>query len=413
MSNILNSYGCSEPKYAKLISMNDPKPFDTTAPLPHKDAFFPLKGIYFNAGVQHPVSRASVEEAYRYLTYKGFHTELDIDPLAMRKEVLMQFASLINAKCEDLTFVGSTTAGENLILKALELEQKGGEVVTDDLHYFGSYQMYGELKKRGVKVITIRNKNGTIDYKDYEDAVTEDTTLVAISGVSTFNGHQHDIKRVCDIAHAKGALVYVDGIHQIGATPFDVQQSGVDFVSCGSFKWLMADQGIGFLYVRPDRFDKIKRPWFGKRQVRNLVTHVFPGDDITDDQQIYEYELEESTEGYFAVWSEPRIVIAQLRASLGYILDVSVERIREYRQPILRYIRKEVEALGFKCLSPADSITPILSFECIDASKRLGPLFKDADIKASLYKGHFRIAVSVYNDMDDAIKLVETLKKLD
>tara|TARA_R110002096_G_scaffold416576_2_gene619393 strand:- start:228332 stop:229513 length:1182 start_codon:yes stop_codon:yes gene_type:complete len=392
--------------------MNDSKPFDTTTPLPHKDAFFPLKGVYLNAGVQHPISRASVNEACKYLTYKGFHTDIDIDPLTVRKEVLVKFASLINARCEDLTFVGSTTVGENLILQALELNIKGGEVITDDLHYFGSYQMYGELKKLGVNVITIRSKNGTIDYKDYEAAVTDETTLIVISGVSTFNGHQHDVKRVCDIAHAKGALVYVDGIHQIGATPFDVQDSGVDFACCGAFKWLMADQGLGFLYVRPDRFDRIKRPWFGKRQVRNLVTHVFPGDDITNDQNIYEYELEESTEGYFAVWSEPRIVIAQLRASLQYILDVTVERICQYRQPMLHYIRKEIEAIGFKCLSPADSITPILAFECRDANKRLGPLFEDANIKASLYKGHFRVAVSVYNDIDDAIKLVETLKRL-
>lgn len=391
--------------------MTDQTPFDSTAPLPHKEAFFAHNDTYFDAGTQHPVSRASVTGAMDYLTYKGFHTDSEINPVTMRKVVLGLFAKLINANEEDVTYVSSTTVGENLILQALELCQKGGEVVTDDLHYFGSYQMYGELKKCGVNVITIRSKNGDIDYKDYEKAVSDKTTLVAISGVSTFNGHQHDVKRVCDIAHAKNALVYVDGIHQIGATPFDVKECGADFVSCASFKWLMGDQGLGFLYVRPDRFGHIKRPWFGKRQVKNLVTHVFPGDDITDDQQVYEYDLEESSEGYFSVWSEPRIVVAQLNVSLRYILDVSVERICNYRQPILSFIRKEIEAIGYKCLSPEHSITPLLAFECKDANKRLAPLFKESGIKASLYKGHFRIAISVYTDMDDAIKLVETLKK--
>jgi len=57
-------------------------------------------------------------------------------------------------------------------------------------------------------------------------------------------------------------------------------------------------------------------------------------------------------------------------------------------------------------------ITPILTFECADAAKRLGPLFLEADIKASLYKGHFRIALSVYNDMADAEYFVKTLAKL-
>lgn len=387
--------------------------FDTSAALPHKDAFFPHKGIYFNAGVQHPISHASAEAAYDYIKYKGFHTDLDIDPIALRKKVINQFAILINAESKEVTYVGSTTVGENLIIQALDIARTGGKIVTDDLHYFGSYQIFGELKKQGVEIVTIRNKNGTIDYNDYEDAIDEKTTFVALSGVSTFNGHQHDIKRVADLAHEHGALIYVDGIHQIGATPFDVEKNGVDFVSCASFKWLMADQGVGFLYVRSDVLSRLKRPWYGKRQVRNLVTHVFPGDNITDNDLIYEYDLEESTEGYFSVWSEARIVISQLEKSLEYILNVGVDRIVEYRQPILAHIRNELEKKEFQCLTPEGSITPILSFVCDNAVKRLGPLLDEAGIKLSLYKGHFRIAVSVYNDMDDAEMLIKTVSMLD
>ncbi|MBL4602723.1 MAG: aminotransferase class V-fold PLP-dependent enzyme [Emcibacteraceae bacterium] len=387
--------------------------FDPSSPFPHRDCFFPLKGIYLNAGVQHPVSRGSAEAAYDYIKYKGFHTDHDYNPIVMRKEVIGKFAKLINAEPNELTYVGSTTAGENLIIQALELIKNGGQVVTDDLHYFGSYQIYGELKKQGIEVITIRHKNGNIDYAEYEAAITDKTTLVAVSSVSTFNGHQHDLKRLCDIAHKHGALVYADSIHHIGATPFDVKDSGVDFISCGTFKWLMADQGLGFLYVRSDVLPKLNRPWYGKRQVRNLVTHVFPGDQIANDDQVYEYDLEESTEGYFSVWSEPRIVIAQLNYSLSYILETGVERITEYRQPMLKILRTEIEALGLKCQTPPDSITPLLTFACNNANKRLAPLLDKAGIKLSIYRDHFRLALSVYNDMDDAKRLIDSLKQLD
>lgn len=387
--------------------------FDTTSPLPHKDAFFPHKEIYFDAGVQHPISNESAQAAHNYIKYKGFHSDIDFDPIELREKVLKQYATLINAERKEITYVGSTTVGENLVIQALDIVRSGGKIVTDDLHYFGSYQIYGELKKQGIEVITIRNKNGTIDYNDYEDAIDEKTTLVSLSGVSTFNGHQHNIKRVADLAHENGALIYVDGIHQIGATPFDVKKCGADFVSCGSFKWLMADQGLGFLYVRADVLPRLKRPWNGKRQVRNLVTHVFPGDQITENDLVYEYDLEESTEGYFSVWSEPRIVIAQLDKSLDYILNVSVDRIVEYRKPMLNHIRRELEDQGFECLTPKGSITPILSFACDNAAKRLAPLLDEAGIKLSLYKGHFRIALSVYNDVNDAEKLINTISLLD
>lgn len=386
--------------------------FDNSQPLPHKEAFFPIKGIYFNAGVQHPASRASVAAAQEYLTYKGFHTDLDIDPLKLRDDVVGKYAKLINADPDEIAIIGSTTVGENLIVAALDLVDKSARVVTDDLHYFGSYQIFGELKKKGVEVVTIRNRNGTIDYKDYEAVINDQTDLVCVSGVSTFNGHQHDLKRLSALAHKHGALIYADVIHQVGATPLDVRECDVDFCAAGSFKWLMADQGCGFLYVKNESLKALKQPWYGKRQVRNLVTHVFPGDVITEDDNIYEYDLAETAEGYFSIWSEPRIVLAQLRASLGYLLGVGVERIANYRQPILAYLRREIEQLGYKCLTPEGSITPLLSFEFADAAKKLGPLFRQAGIKASLYKGHFRLAVSVYNDMDDAKTLVNVLKSL-
>ena len=386
--------------------------FNAKNSLPHKAAFFPMSGTYFNAGVQHPVSKGCVNAAQNYLQYKGFHTDTDYDPLVSRQNVLALFATLINAEVDELAYVQSTTVGENLLLQALKLVEKGGQVITDDLHYFGSYQIYGELQKQGVKVITLRNHNGKIDLAQYEAAITEKTTLIAVSSVSTFNGFQHDLKALCMIAHAKGALVYADAIHHIGATPFDVKESNVDFCSCGTFKWLMADQGLGFLYVKRSVLPELKRPWYGKRQVKSLKTHVFPGDDITTDDNIYEYELANTTEGYFSIWSEPRIVVAQLEYSLKYILDVGVDIITEYRQPFLKRLQDEIPKLGFKPLTPKGSVTPLLAYEFKNANKILGPIFKKANILASLYKGHFRIAISVYNDMDDVERLLNVLKSV-
>ncbi len=391
------------------------KEFNPKSPFPHKEAFFPIIGTYFEAGAQHPMSRGCHKAIEAYVAYKGFHTESGYDPISMRKNVIEKFATLINARPSEISYVGSTTIGENLIIKALELDKKGGRIVTDDLHYFGSYQIYGELVKLGVEVITLRHKNGVINTKDYEKAITDETNLIALSSISTFNGFQHDLKRICDLAHRKGALVYADIIHHVGAVPFDVKQSDVDFCSCGSFKWLMADQGLGFIYVKDDVLHKLKRPWYGKRQVKNLITHVFPGDDMNDngnDNHVYEYELSETTDGYFSIWSEPRAVIAQLNYSLSYLLDCTVERIVAYRRPMIDRLKVAIPKLGYPLLTPAESNAPLVTFECANAKQKLGPAFETAGIKASLYKGHFRIALSVYNDMDDVELLVQTLKEI-
>ena len=143
----------------------------------------------------------------------------------------------------------STSAGENLVVQALELDRRfDGNVVTDGLHFEGALLHLLELKKRGLDVRVVKpTKDFRIDMADLEKVIDRRTRLVEVSSGSMYNGFQHDLKAVCDLAHANGAYVYADIIHSAGAEPFDVRASGVDFAACSSFKWLMGDFGIGFL----------------------------------------------------------------------------------------------------------------------------------------------------------------------
>ena len=131
-----------------------------------------------------------------------------------------------------------------------------------------------------------------------------------------------------------------------------------------------------------------------------------------DNNDAYEYELSDTTDGYFSIWSEPRAVIAQLNYSLSYLLDCTVERIVAYRQPMINQLKVAIPKLGYPLLTPHDSIGPLVTFECANAKQKLGPAFEAAGIKASLYKGHFRVALSVYNNMNDVELLVQTLKEI-
>jgi len=54
-------------------------------------------------------------------------------------------------------------------------------------------------------------------------------------------------------------------VQAVGAVPVDVRASGVDFLACSSYKWLMGDMGLGFLYVRGDRLDRLERTQYGFR----------------------------------------------------------------------------------------------------------------------------------------------------
>jgi len=177
---------------------------DPASPLPHKDAFFPFANTYLNCASQHPVSRGARRALDRYLDYKTFATDSDYSNGAVYNRNLENYAQLINANVDEVAYVQSTTVGENLVLKALNIPEGGGRIVTDDLHYLGSLPTYAELIKRGMDVITLRAQDGRIDMDTFEKAINADTRLVSISSVSMVNGFQHDLQQICELAHATG-----------------------------------------------------------------------------------------------------------------------------------------------------------------------------------------------------------------
>jgi selenocysteine lyase/cysteine desulfurase len=103
-------------------------------------------------------------------------------------------------------------------------------VVTDALHFEGALLHLGELQQRnGLDLRILQPRQWRIDMRDMERAVDKKTKLVEISLMSMVNGFQHDLKAVCDLAHAHGAYVYADVMQAAGATPIDVRES--DWIS--------------------------------------------------------------------------------------------------------------------------------------------------------------------------------------
>jgi selenocysteine lyase/cysteine desulfurase len=318
------------------------------------------------------------------------------------------FASLIHASPDDIAFVQSTTAGENLVVQALGLASgKPGNIVTDGLHFEGSLYLYDSLRKQGVDVRVVKPQGWGIDVKDVDKAITGQTKLVAVSLVSYINGFQHDLKSLCDIAHSRGALVYADIIQAVGAMPLDVTASGVDFCATASYKWLMGDFGLGFLYARPSvRKERLTRPVYSYRQLHSFTYHQFPGDPPSEHP--WEWEQEDTAAGYFEQGTLASAVSETLRYSLGYIQTIGVEAIHRHSRDLTDRLRKELPARGYPLITSDDSHGPIVAFSIHnpdDVQKRLAKAKVDVTISGR----RMRISPSVYNDHRDLDKLMEAL----
>lgn len=373
-------------------------PSSPTPTLPVREAFPNIVGVHLNGGAVHPAPAGAITAMENYIHGRG-------RPDA--RAVIASFARLINADVRELAYVQSTTLGEDLVVRALGLPEAGGRVVTDALHFYGSFYLYNELQKAGVDVVVLPYREGRILMSDMEAAVNDRTRLVAVSAISTVNGFQHDLKAVADLAHAHGAKVYVDAIHALGTVPIDVKASNIDFLASSTYKWLMGDMGTGFLYARADLLPALKRPQHGYGQLGHFAAHALPGDP--PGEPAYETAPSDDAAGLFAGSTTANDGVVRLGYTLPWLLDIGVANIQAWRQPLIEHVRRELTGLGLEPMTPADSTGPLLSFYKTDARTAYAEKLRSAGVQISVSPNRIRVSVSIYNSMQDIDRLVEAL----
>jgi selenocysteine lyase/cysteine desulfurase len=365
-------------------------------------ADFPIAAIetYMNAAALHPLgtfaSRA-IEQGLAYRLRGAGEGRADFGA-AKQADLKMRYGQLIHASANEIAFTGSTSDGENIVVMGLDLAHKKGNVVIDELHFTTSLYMYKELEKQGVELRIVKHRDWKIDPGDMDKAIDHDTRLVSLALVSNVNGYMHDCKAVSALAHARGALVFADIIQAVGAVPVDVKGLGIDFASAGTYKWLMGERGLGFLYVREDlQGTVLPTTRYGHRQVSNfnraeLTWEPLPG--------AARYE----TGGI------PVLLAAAVSAGIDYVNALGLDKIRAHARQLTDRLQKELPPLGYKPLTPQETETPIVAFELKDVAATQKAL-QAAKVSATIVANEtrLRLSVSVFNTHEDIDRVVEAL----
>jgi selenocysteine lyase/cysteine desulfurase len=379
------------------------------AALPAKHDFSIPEGLtYLNCAYTHPLPTAGLE-ALRDYAERRTRPEAVSKPLQKKPvDIKAEFAALINAKKSEISFIPNTSTGENLVVNGLDIPRSGGNVVTDELHFEGALLHLQALQqKSGLDLRVVKSRDWRIELQDLERAIDKKTRLVEVSLVAMDNGFQYDLKAVCDIAHASGAYVYADIVQAAGTTPIDVRASDVDFCACSTFKWLMGDFGLGFLFVKEALLDKvIQRTQYGYYQAQEIESHFLPGD--TPGAAPYSWQFSPDATGHFEVGTQAIGAAQVLSESLPYIRSLGVENIQAHRQPLLKKLREEMPRLGFQPLTPPESTSAIISF-VVRKPEEVRQRLAKARVNVRVSERFIRISPSVFNDLSDVDRLLEAL----
>jgi selenocysteine lyase/cysteine desulfurase len=183
-------------------------------------------------------------------------------------------ARMIGAHPEEIALVGNTTAGISLVAEGIDW-RAGDNVVTLADEFPSNVYPWLNLQSRGVETRRVPTEaSGRLDIDKLAAACDERTRVVTVSWVGFATGYRHDVKRIAEVAHEKGALMFLDAIQGLGAFPLNVDEAGVDFMAADGHKWMLGPEGAGIAYIRRERLNELRPIGPGWHSVR-------PGQDYT------------------------------------------------------------------------------------------------------------------------------------
>ncbi|WP_326559561.1 cysteine desulfurase-like protein [Micromonospora sp. NBC_01796] len=150
-------------------------------------------------------------------------------------------ADLVGGVPEGVVFGPSSTALTYTVARTVGRNWRpGDEVVLSRLDHDSNVRPWAQAAEAAgatVRWAEFDRDSGELPVDQYADLITERTRLVAVTGGSNAIGTVPDVPAIAKLAHAAGALVYVDGVHAAPHAPTDLADLGADFFVTSAYKW--------------------------------------------------------------------------------------------------------------------------------------------------------------------------------
>ncbi|MBI5388891.1 SufS family cysteine desulfurase [Candidatus Woesearchaeota archaeon] len=241
-------------------------------------------------------------------------------------------ASFIHADPEEIIFTRNATEGINLVSYCLPaLFRMRKEIVVTALEHHANLVPWQECAKRHgliLKVIAMK-PDFTLDYKDAQKKITEQTALVAMNHISNALGTKNDVQYLISLAKKNGAFTLVDAAQSAPHTPINVRKMGCDFLAFSSHK-MLGPTGLGVLYGRKELLAQMPPFMTGGDMIRTVSYQDATWNDLP-------MKFEAGT---------PHIAGAiGFAEAIKYLQEVGMETIEAWEGELLSYALKEFQKI--------------------------------------------------------------------
>ena len=332
------------------------------------------------------------------------------------RERARRFIGADNAR--EIIFTRNTTESLNLVAYSYGLNHigPGDEILLTIAEHHSNlvpWQQVAHAKGAVLKYIYLE-KDGNLSPRDLETKITARTKIVAVTHVSNVLGLVNPVREIADRAHAKGAVVVVDGAQSVPHIAVDVKALGADFFAFSGHK-MLAPMGIGVLY--------------GKSALLDAMPPFLTGGDMIDDVAEQETTFAELP-AKFEAGTQNVGGAAGLTAAIDYLEEVGFDRIHAREKELVAYALPRLRELPYielyGCDTARDNKLGIITFNVKDVHPHDVSTILDAE-GVAVRGGHHcaqplmaylgqnatcRASFYFYNTTDDVDRWIAALKKV-
>jgi len=358
--------------------------------------------IYFNHAATGPIS-LPVKNRMIELVTENCENNLDdySSFLQMLDETKLLLSKMVNSNPDRIAFVDNTTNGINILAQSIKWKQ-GDRVLLNDVEFPANVYPFLNLKKFGVEVDYVKSCNGIVTAEQIIEGVKPQTKLISVSFVQFLSGYKADLEKIGDYCRSNNIIFCVDGIQGIGAVQIDVVKCKIDFLSCGTQKWLLGMQGLAFIYIDEMLQQKITPAnvgWLSVNNAWNLLDYKM---DLKTSANVFQG----GTLNTFGIYA--------FNTSLKLFSEYGIDNVEKDIISNSKYFLSKLNEINTACpLSGCseNNLAGIVTIK-IDNPAKVFDQLSNRKIICSHREGLIRFAPHFYNTHHEIDMVVDELQKI-
>jgi selenocysteine lyase/cysteine desulfurase len=310
------------------------------------------------------------------------------------------FARLVGAEPDEVAVTTSVSQAVSALVSALPLERGRNRIVISEFEFPTVGQISHAQELRGAEVVHVRpDPDGRIPLERFAEAIDERTALVCCTAISYRTGYRLDVAEVARLAHEQGALCLADSYQAAGAVPLDVRGLGVDLLTAGTVKYLLASAGLAFMFVRRDLHGRLlptQTGWFADEDIFQMdISDYSPAGDARR----------------FDAGTPPVPNIYAGLAGMALVEEAGVDAIERHVTALVDRLLAGLDGLGATAVTPRaeGERGPLVCVASSDAPALVDGLRAER-IVTSERDSNVRISLHLYNVEDDVDRVLEALR---